>query len=108
MAARTARKGRLTEYMVGPEPGGIRECIRCGKPIRRGEMWVKRWAPGGAYSVGTHAACEAQSAAKSRTYELRACSLCGYTARDGEGAMAGHLAIWHRIRDVAALIRLAA
>jgi hypothetical protein len=46
----------VTEYMVGPQPDGIRFCVACRKEFTEGELWLKQTRVG-EYSVGIHTAC---------------------------------------------------
>lgn len=82
---------RITQYMQGPEAGGIRYCIRCSGLIQPGQLWLKDWAPGCEYATGTHVTCAVRS-----DRHIRECGLCGQLTR-GESEAAQHLAASHRV-----------
>lgn len=45
------------EPKIGPEPRGIRYCLKCCLPIEAGEHWRKISRGGGACAVGIHDRC---------------------------------------------------
>ena len=42
---------------VGPEPNGVTRCLRCLKPIRPRERWLRYDRRFGACAVGIHERC---------------------------------------------------
>lgn len=90
---------RLTEYRTGPEPGGIRFCVKCGEAIQPGQPWLKEWAEGMEYAVGVHTAC---AVGAGRHYHIHTCGACGYGTDDRLSAIEHQVSI-HSITAPAAL-----
>ncbi len=96
---------RTTEYMSGPEAGGIQFCIKCQKPIETGQLWLKEWAPNREYAVGVHVTCAVRDQPGKRHF--RDCGICGHPLLENEAAAALHLLFAHRIKygvDLGALL----
>ena len=47
----------MAEPKIGPEPQGIKYCLRCLEPIEPGDHWRKISRGGGACAVGLHDRC---------------------------------------------------
>jgi hypothetical protein len=93
------RVPRITEPKVGPEPGGIRMCIKCSRPIAPGQPWTKVHAPGGDYAVGMCNGCLAQTL-QPLAYR---CNQCGYGSND-KLTMIVHLGAAHAVTAPDAII----
>lgn len=53
----------IAEPRIGPDPHGIRYCMRCMEPIKPGEHWQRIDRGRGAVAVGVHNRC--------RVYEVQ-------------------------------------
>ena len=100
---------RLNEYRIGPEPNGIRVCMKYDEEIEPRQVWIKVWAPGGEYAIGEHVSCrdfQAQSRGPGAA-NVSECTLCGHMSRDA-AEMATHLRLIHRVAVGVSLEKLAA
>jgi hypothetical protein len=87
---------RTTEYKQGPEPEGIRVCIKCQQPIEASELWLKEWAANREYAVGVHVTCAIRDEPGKRRF--RDCGICGHQLLENEAAAALHLLFCHKIK----------